>query len=166
MKKILRHTVLVLLAAFCLCACDKGGKVIPRKKFARIYAEMFLSDAWLTTAPSEARIKSDTTDFYAPIFEKYGYTLEDYLESVSYYLQDPDRFSRILRKSGLLLQSQMKALEAEYEAGVAVEMEPDEADAVMDTLEAPVRERGIRRSGKRSAAPSTGRISTEEETGR
>ena len=123
---------------------------------------MFLADAWLMTAPSEARVHSDTTAFYVPIFEKYGYTIEDYWASVSYYLQDPDRFSRILHKSGLLLESQMKALEAEIEATVPVEMESDAEDTVIDTLEPPVRSRGVRRPRKSSDKPADGRVSVEE----
>ena len=113
MRTLLRHIVTVLVLAVCLCSCGREGKVIPRNKFARIYA-----DSWLSTASPEARQRSDTMAFYEPIFEKYGYTVEDYWASVSYYLQDPDRFSRILNRSNQQLESQLKALQVEMESAV------------------------------------------------
>ena len=78
---------------------------------ARIYAEMFLADAWLMNASSEARALADTTAFYEPIFEEYGYTVEDYWASVSHYLLDPDRFSRIVKRSNAMLTAEIKTLE-------------------------------------------------------
>ena len=146
MRNILRHIVTVLVLAVCLCSCGREGKVIPRNKFARIYAEMFLADSWLSTASPEARQRSDTMAFYEPIFEKYGYTVEDYWASVSYYLQDPDRFSRILNRSNQQLESQLKALQAEMESAVP---NPDETSADQkDTLKK--RERLSRKARKAS----------------
>lgn len=116
MSKALRHIVAALLLALCLCSCGRDGKVIPKSKFARLYAEMFLADTWLAFAPSETRTKADTMAFYEPIFEKYGYTVEDYWSSVSYYLQDPDRFSRILKKSSELLEAEVDAIRGELES--------------------------------------------------
>ena len=116
MRKALRSVLAALLVAACLCSCDRDGKVIPRKKFTRIYADMYLADTWLMNAPYDARLRADTTAFYNPILEKYGYTLEDYWASVSYYMQDPDRFSRIIGKSGDILENELKVLEKTKEA--------------------------------------------------
>ena len=111
MGRFVRHLVAAVVLAACLCSCGGEGKVIPRNKMARIYAEMFLADAWLLEAPPEARDKADTMAFYEPIFEQYGYTIEDYWASVSHYLLDPDRFSRIVMKSNAMLTAELKALE-------------------------------------------------------
>ena len=116
MGRFIRIVLAVLVSAVCLCSCSRDGKVIPRSKLSRIYAEMFLADAWLNTAPMEARDRADTMAFYEPIFEKYGYTVEDYWASVSYYLQDPDRFSRILNKSNVILETEFNALEKQRQA--------------------------------------------------
>lgn len=116
MRRAFRSVLAAFLLAACLCSCDRDGEVIPRKKFARIYAEMFLADTWLVNAPYDARVIADTTAFYRPILEKYGYTLEDYWASVSYYMQDPDRFSRIIAKSGTMLENELKILEKSREA--------------------------------------------------
>ena len=116
MRKALRSVLAALLLAACLCSCDRDGEIIPRKKFARIYADMYLADSWLMNASYDARLRADTTAFYKPILEKYGYTLEDYWASVSYYMQDPDRFSRIIGKSGDILENELKAIEKTKEA--------------------------------------------------
>lgn len=116
MRKSLRYSLMALVAAVCLCSCGRDAKIIPRNKMSKIYAEMYLTDAWLLTAPEEARLRADTTSLYEPILEKYGYTLEDYWASVSHYLQDPERFSRILKKSEDILESGYKSVKKEMEA--------------------------------------------------
>ena len=116
MERFIRIVLAVLVSAVCLCSCGRDGKVIPRSKLSRIYAEMFLADAWLNTASMETKERADTMAFYEPIFEKYGYTVEDYWASVSYYLQDPDRFSRILNKSNAMLETEFNALEKQRQA--------------------------------------------------
>jgi hypothetical protein len=111
MVRFVRIVLAVLVSAICLCSCGREGRVIPKSKLSKIYAEMFLADAWLVSAPMDAKGKADTMAFYEPIFEKYGYTVEDYWASVSYYLQDPDRFSRVLRKSSVMLENEFNVLE-------------------------------------------------------
>ena len=113
MRKVLRHILAALVLTACLCSCSREGRVIPRNKLAHIYADMFLADSWLSSASPESRHRSDTMAFYEPIFEKYGYTVEDYWASVSHYLQDPDRFSRILNKSNALLVAELSAIRKE-----------------------------------------------------
>ena len=109
----------VLLLAVCLCSCGREGRVIPKSKLSKIYAEMFLADSWLVTSSMDVKGKADTMAFYEPIFEKYGYTVEDYWASVSYYLQDPDRFSRILNKSNVMLENEFKAVETQRDEVIA-----------------------------------------------
>lgn len=122
MGRMVRHIAAAFVLAACLCSCGSGeGKVIPRNKLARIYAEMFLADAWLMNAEPESRFKTDTAAFYEPIFEEYGYTVEDYWASVSHYLLDPDRFSRIVKKSNDMLTAELKVLEKLKEEEVARE---------------------------------------------
>lgn len=117
MERFTRIVLAVLVSAVCLCSCGREGRVIPKSKMSKIYAELFLADAWLVSAaPMEAKAKADTMAFYEPVFEKYGYTVEDYWASVSYYLQDPDRFSRILNKSNVILETEFNNLEKQRQA--------------------------------------------------
>ena len=53
-------------------SCRKDeAEVIPRSKMAEIYAEMLVTDQWITTTPG-IRMIADTSLVYEPILEKYG----------------------------------------------------------------------------------------------
>ena len=133
MRKVIRHILAALVLAACLCSCSREGRVIPRNKLAHIYADMFLADSWLSSASYESRNRADTMAFYEPIFEKYGYTVEDYWVSVSHYLQDPDRFSRILNKSNALLVTELAAIRQEQEQEAAASSDGDDPDSSPQT---------------------------------
>ena len=111
MRKVLQHFVVLLsLAAVLFSSCNMGGeKVIPRAKLSRIYAEMLMTDQWIQSTPG-VRLIADTSLVYAPILESYGYTTEDYMRSVDAYMDDPERFSRILRQTSAILDKRMKEL--------------------------------------------------------
>ena len=122
MKCLLKH-ILPLLAALVLVSCGKDeAKVIPRKKMAEIYAEMLMTDQWISNTPG-MRMIADTSLVYEPILEKYGYDNLDYIRSVDHYMNDPERFSRILRTSGELLDRRLKELK---DLGILSEEEFDE----------------------------------------
>ena len=103
---------LVLFFLAMTFSCSGGGKVIPRKKMVSIYADMFVADQWLNQNYKAERV-ADTSFVYEAIFEKYGYDSEDYRASVDYYIQDPDRFARILRQTVLELEDRMDEQRAE-----------------------------------------------------
>lgn len=110
MKKVFLHIPAVLAALLLCFACsDDESKVIPRGKMAKIYAEMLVMDQW-AVSDSRLRQKADTSLIYEPIFEKYGYDGEDYRASVEYYMNDPERFSRILRESADILDVRIEEL--------------------------------------------------------
>lgn len=111
MKKHLRHILIGLVAVLVLFpSCKKEGtRVIPRSHLAKIYAEMLVTDQWIQNSSDVRRI-ADTSLVYEPILEKYGYTSEDYQLSVDHYMNDPERFSRILRSTSRLLDEQLKEL--------------------------------------------------------
>ncbi len=115
MKNVLKY-VSVLLAVVCaFVSCRRDGKVIPRSRMAEIYAEMFVADQ-LIAQDASLRRTADTTLVYEPIFQKYGYTSDDYRASVEYYIKDPDRYARILRNTGVILEKRLKELKAEKKA--------------------------------------------------
>ncbi len=110
MKRLAVHTLALALALSCLLACGGGkDKIIPRGKLSRIYEELYLADRW-ADLKTEYRSQADTTDFYETVLESYGYTSADYRASVEYYLNDPERFSRILKKTSARLTAKSKDL--------------------------------------------------------
>lgn len=104
---------LLLAVGACLvwsCAKKDEARVIPRAVFSKIYAEMFLTDQWMLINDGNRQFP-DTTLFYEPIFNKYGFTTDDYLRSVDYYLNDPERFARIVDKSVKILKEKQEGIE-------------------------------------------------------
>ena len=73
---------------------------------------MLVTDQWIITTPKVRNI-ADTSLVYDPILEKYGYTPDDYQRSIMYYLNDPERFSRILRTSAQLLEDEITVMRKE-----------------------------------------------------
>ena len=102
--------IVAALSACILTSCGKDeAEVIPRGKLARIYAEMLMTDQWIT-ATSGVRLIADTSFVYQPILEKHGYDIEDYLASVEHYMDDPERFAKIFRTSGEIMEDRLKEL--------------------------------------------------------
>lgn len=99
----------MLCGLFASCRKDEA-KVIPRAKLAKIYAEMLVTDQWITTTPG-IRMIADTSLVYEPILEKYGFDSDDYRKSVEHYMNDPERFGRILRTSIEILDKRIVELE-------------------------------------------------------
>ncbi len=116
MKNTRQHILVVLAAVmifFSSCSRD-GAKVIPRNTLAEIYAEMLVTDQWVTTNTGIRRV-ADTSLVYEPILNKYGYDSEDYRKSIDKYMNDPERFSRILRTTGEILDARITELKLEKE---------------------------------------------------
>ena len=92
----------------------EGPRKISRSKLAKIYAEMFVTDQWIQSKPA-LRTIADTSLVYEPILQKYGYDSEDYQYSIDHYMDDPERFSRILRSTAEILDKEIKDLKKAQE---------------------------------------------------
>lgn len=109
--KILKHIFPIIVSVAFLISCGgREGRVIPRGELAEIYAEMLMMDQWISNTPSVRRI-ADTSLVYEPILNRHGYTSADYRKSVDKYMDDPERFSRILRTTSEILDDKLEALE-------------------------------------------------------
>lgn len=110
MNTSLKH-ILPLLTVILLASCSNKdeAEVIPRSKMADIYAEILMTDQWIYSTPG-MRMIADTSLVYEPILEKYGYDHLDYIASVDHYMNDPERFARILRTSAEKLGRRLKEL--------------------------------------------------------
>ena len=106
MKRTLSYIalVLILLAA----GCSRKPKLISEENISKIHMEMLLADQWLKSGNN--RRQADTSLVYAPIFEKYGYTVEDYRYSVDHYLDMPEKFSKIFDRTTELLNIKLDSV--------------------------------------------------------
>lgn len=73
---------------------------------------MLLVDQWIGIEWSNTRV-ADTSVVYEQIFEKYGYTSNDYRKSVSYYMEDPDRFAKIFENISNALTTKANIIDKE-----------------------------------------------------
>lgn len=99
---------ILALAVFVLASCSGKG-IIPRSDMAQITADLFMVDQWFEQNQRYARM-TDTSLVYAEVFEKYGYTGEDYLKSLDYYMLDSDRYVKVVKKSRSILEKRLKAV--------------------------------------------------------
>ena len=131
MKRFL-HIVLVLLVAV---ACQRT-RIIPKDTLTDIYTDMFLADQKVreqNIPPSQM----DTMLVYEAVFEKYGYDTEDYLNSVRYYLKDPERFAKVFESVAKRLEGEVKALDKIIEHRAWVASRLDAEYPLVDSLLAP-----------------------------
>lgn len=113
MARYAKYLLVLWFILMCFGSCRRA-RVIPKKDFAAIYAEMFIADQWLKDNPS-TRAMSDTSLVYDRIFDKYGYTFADYDASVNYYLYDPSKYAKILDASAEILEKKLKELRVKDE---------------------------------------------------
>ena len=111
MKGFAGYFLLSLVVAGCLVTSCHRGRVISASDMSDIYAEMFLADQWLNDNPQVKRT-ADTTWLYESIFQKFGYSFDDYDASVNYYLHHPEKYKKILDKTVAKLRKTQKALDA------------------------------------------------------
>lgn len=136
MKRVVLCIFCAVLLAAAFSSCSKKGDVIPRSTLSKIYAELFIADSWLSVAPLEDRNAADTLAFYEPVFKEYGYTTSDYLTSVEYYLNDPERFARILKKTRAQLRADLDRLDKQLGAEREAEEAERERNERLDSIAA------------------------------
>ena len=107
---IARLALAAALPALAVISCSRGAEVIPKRQMEKIYHDMFLADQWLSDS-GDKRQMADTMWFYEPVFEKYGYTVEDYRASVNYYLSDPKRYAEMLGRVAKTLDDESEAIQ-------------------------------------------------------
>ncbi len=112
MKEIkIIYTISILLwAVFSMTGCNKNtDKIISKADMANIIADMYLADQILEEGSPE-RLKADSMLVYLPIIEKYGYTLEDYKNSITYYLQEEDTYKQLHIRARKMLSKRAEEL--------------------------------------------------------
>lgn len=105
----IHHIILTVVLLAMALSCSKP-RTIPSGKLARMYAEMFMVDQWVSDNKS-LQNSADTMFVYGNIFDRYGYTPEDYRYTVSQYLKDPESFSKIAEAAKNILNDSLKTLD-------------------------------------------------------
>ena len=122
-----------LIGLFCLAACAvvagscSKEKVIPDSVLAEIFRDAYLTNAYI----DEHQIRFDSLEIYEPIFERYGYTAENFRYTIG-------SFSR--RKSANLSDVVERAIAMLENEGAYYKREV----AVLDTIDDVARRRYTR----------------------
>ena len=114
MARLKTYLLIAVLCALSLVSCSRRGRVIPESDMTSIYMDMFMADQWLTEF-SKYTARADTTLFYDPIFKKYGYTFNDFRQSLEYYVDHPDKYMKIMTKASKLLDEMAVPVDAAIE---------------------------------------------------
>ena len=109
---------LIVALSIALISCSKEG-IIPKNELKAILTEMYESDQ-VVIGNEDVRAMADTLYVYESIFNKYGYTTEDYFNSLNYYLDDPKEFSKLFSEIWRYFDNQMSL------ADLAMESETNE----------------------------------------
>ena len=112
----IRYLFLILTAALlCLSSCRDRKDIIPKGTMSKIYYDIYMTDE-AVDANYGLRRMADTMRIYEPIFNKYGYTTEDYNRSVNFYLERPDKFEDVFEDTKTMLEKRKAELNAILEA--------------------------------------------------
>ena len=131
MKRIL-HIVLVLVA---VAACQ-NPRIIPKDTLTDIYEDMFLADQ-LVRERNLPQPQMDTLLVYEAVFNKYGYNTDDYLNSVRYYLKDPERFAKVFDEVDRRLEAKVKELDRLIEFQQRLDEKRAQTYPLLDSILAP-----------------------------
>ena len=80
-----------------------------------IYYDIYMTDEVVKSSYKYRRM-ADTMRVYEPIFNKYGYTTDDYNRSVSFYLKRPDKFQEVFENTKMMLEKRKAELQKILEA--------------------------------------------------
>ncbi|HIZ87063.1 MAG TPA: DUF4296 domain-containing protein [Candidatus Coprenecus pullistercoris] len=114
-----RKTFLIIytaiLSLMALPSCDRRDGIIPKDVMSEIYYDIYMTDEAIKTRYIFRKM-ADTMMLYEPIFNKYGYTTEDYNRSVEYYLERPDKFEDVFQATKTMLEMRKSELNDILEA--------------------------------------------------
>ena len=105
MRRALYIGLLLILAASC------GPRLIKRAKMEKIMADVLVQDQQVTHN-FDLRRQADTMLVYEGIFEAYGYTTDDFIRSLEYYLTDASRMEKIMGNVADELEARAKEVKA------------------------------------------------------
>lgn len=79
-----KHWFYILSFLFIL-SCGKTPKEIPEEKLGEIIADIVLTDSYVNNIMKPGYRERDTIDYFNPILDKYGYTIEDLEYTIDKY---------------------------------------------------------------------------------
>jgi hypothetical protein len=153
---MLRKAFHIVVAAILLSAalsCGRRAKVIPRSEMLDIYCDILMVDQW---AREDAKIRrvADTSLVYARVLRDHGYSVDDYIASVDYYMNDPDRFARILAKASKHLDKESVKYKKLYDRSEKIRINRESAHSAVEKMFARFSEDSLFKGAYKAVADS------------
>lgn len=104
-RSILLSALMILVA---LTSCHKR-KVLSEEKVAQIMCEIYLADQYMKLNEKVMRM-GDTVLIYDAVFKKYGTTLEEYQNSIRYYISADKKFPEVATMAYDIIHTQAERL--------------------------------------------------------
>ena len=73
-------------------------EIIDKDTIVLMLMDIHIADSYLSINPTAGKDKIKAVDFYYSIFDKYGYTKEQFKYSVDYYSKQPQEFEKMYEK--------------------------------------------------------------------
>jgi hypothetical protein len=100
----MKHITALLATLLILSSCNQG--LIPRGKLSKIISDIYLSDKYISSNQDMITI-ADSAMLYEPILNSYGYTSEDFLRTIAYYVERPAKLKTVYLKAQESLQEEL-----------------------------------------------------------
>lgn len=113
MKRTSNPLKALLLAMAISVSCTPVSP-IPKNTLQKIYYDMLLVDSMLDSYP-DLRMKTDSMSVYPAIFERYGYTAEQFMQAQDYWVSRPEEFRKMLESNKKLFDERAAVLSREME---------------------------------------------------
>lgn len=128
-----------LLLASLLSGC-RPEEVIAPEEMVAIFADFYRTDATVEVINSSTHgsFRVDSTRMYLPLITKRGYTKDQFLSSLSYYMHRPDDIDDIFKQVSARLEREMDLAES----AANQEYLDTEDRGIVEVEEAPVVEEG------------------------
>jgi len=102
--------IYILVLPILLYSCS--NRSIPQKKLPRIIAEIYLADKYagdMLRKPSA--VSMDSIRIYEAVFNKYGYTSEDYKRTIDKYISRPKKLKIYFESAKSILEEQKNSIQ-------------------------------------------------------
>lgn len=104
-------TICFSVSVFFLQGCSDVG-IIKKKTMVSIVQDMYLADQYIEKTP-HLRAQTDSLFVYPAILAKYGYTMDDYANSIRYWLQQGEEYNSILELAQEAMEEKVNVMEVE-----------------------------------------------------
>ncbi|MFA6334060.1 MAG: DUF4296 domain-containing protein [Bacteroidales bacterium] len=94
---------IIILAVLVATSCSRDVDLIDGNDLPKILADIYMTDRSVLNSQINMQ-KADTSLIYEPILNKYGYTTEDFVYTMDYYLPRPAKLKSYFIKAKEILE--------------------------------------------------------------